>query len=357
MKIKQNEIFGFWLDYLEVLGTCKDIERINFKLATDEYIESPLFYWYKIKKVFKVMNYEYKIVLKKDGFDCFAYHKWQVNGHIETSDFISVYGTAFKVFDTADEIINFILDNIEYKWLRRFDIAMDVSESIKDVYSNFKKHKWKWSIFYDDIWEVQTFYIWEKRKSLNKRKLIRCYNKIDDIKRTKRQILYPRYLIQDHITRIEIEFRSEMCKNVDILQLLDKEHLFNLFLTYISKHTDIFSKIKFDEELLKSLQKRVSIEDLRYDELLKQRYVNIFWWYGKTILEVGWCPVDILIRKWAISEDTMKDIVLSTKDWVFRQDIYEFWLGVRNSRYIFRDPEDTVKYLSSYDFYEWGDKL
>jgi len=349
MKIKEHEIFWCWLDYLEVLWTSKKIEEITTSLSKDIdwYAKSDEFPWYLVRRVEKVMNYEYKIILRKNGFDCFAYHKWMQQWSIDTKDFISAYWTAFRVFDSSDEIINFILDNIEYRWLRRFDIAVDISEDIKDVHKNFKKNKWKWSLFFDDKWDIQTFYIWEKQKKLNKRQLIRCYNKIDDIKRTTRQVLYPEYLAQEHITRIEIEYRSELTKGVDILDLMSIKFLYNLFYSYISKHTGIFSQIKFDEHKLTSIRKRVSIEDLKYDELLKSRYVNIFMWYWKTILEIWGCPVDILLRRWSISEDTKKDIVLSIVDGEFRQDRYEFWLWVRNSRYIFRDEDDWIEYLSN----------
>lgn len=346
MKIKEEDIFRFWLDYLEVLWTSERLESINFWLATDEYIETPLFPWFRAKKVFKVMNYEYKIILNRGGFDCFAYHKWQINWVIQTSDFIAAYGTCFKVMESAKNIIAFILEIVEYKKLRRFDLALDIKAQVKDIHKTFTKSKWKWSIFHDDLWEIQTFYKWEKKKSLNRRKLIRCYDKIFDIKRTRRQSLYPDYLLEDNIARIEIEFRSELLVELDISELLQEEYIFNLFLSYIDKETDIFSKIKYDEEKLKSLYKKVSIDELRYDEILKARYVNIFKWYWNTILQIGWCPVDILLRLWIISEDTKKDIVLSIKNWEFRQDIYEFWLGVRNSRYIFRDPHDTIEYLS-----------
>lgn len=357
MNIKKDRIFWFWLDYLEVIWTSQSIEDINFGLVRDEYIDCDLFPWYKVKLATKVMNYEYKIVLQKNWFDCFAYHKWMQQWSIDTRDFLSVYWTAFRVFDDTKEIMDFIMNNLQCTWIRRFDIALDIDENIEKVHKNFKANTWKWSIFFDSRGKVQTFYIWEKQKKLNKRKLVRCYNKIDDIKRTNRQVLYPEYLLQDHMSRIEIEFRSELCSKIALLDLLDIEFLYDIFFSYIKNHTDIFSSIKFDREILSSIRKRVSIEDLKYDEILKARYVNIFMWYGKTILKVGWCPVDILLRRGTISDDTKKDIVLSIKDWEFRQDIYEFWLWIRNSRYIFRDVDDWIEYLSNHDFYEWGDKL
>jgi len=340
-----------------VVWTSKSIESINFRLIRDEYINSDLFIWYRVKLVTKVMNYEYKIILQKKWFDCFAYHKWMQQWSVDTRDFLSVYWTAFKVFNNTKEIMDFIVDNIQYTWIRRFDIALDIAEDIQKVHKNFKTNTWKWSIFFDSNGKVQTFYIWEKQKKLNKRKLVRCYNKIDDIKRTNRQILYPEYLTQEYVSRVEIEFRSELCSKIDLLELLEIEFLYNIFFSYIKKHTDIFSNIKFDREILSSIKKRVSIEDLKYDEILKARYVNIFMWYWETILKIGWCPVDILLRRWSISEDTKKDIVLSIKNWEFRQDIYEFGLWVRYSRHIFRDKDDGIEYLSNHDSDERGDRL
>lgn len=355
MKIRDKDIFHFGLDYLEVKGTSRNIEWIQLWLDTnkDWYSTAKNFNWYLGKRVNKVMNYEYKTILQRDWIDCFAYHKWMQQWEINTHDYIAVYGSAFQVFKNPKDIIDFVLDNIEYEEIKRFDIAIDILKDTKSIYKNFVTNKGKWSVFLDDKWEVQTFYIWEKKKKYNRRKLVRCYNKIDDIKRNKkRHVLYTEYLIHKDITRVEIEFRSELCSNIDLIELLEIKFLYDIFFSYIKKHTEIFSKIWFNPYVLKSTKKRISIDELKTDELFKNRYINIFVWYAKSILEIWWCPIDILIRKWHISEDTKKDIVLSIKDGVFRQDIYEFWLGVRNSKYIFRDPDDTVTYLSQDDYYE-----
>ena len=211
---------------------------------------------------------------------------------------------------------------------------------IKEVHKNFNKLNQKWSIFFDDSWNVQTFYIWQKKKKNNRYKLLRAYNKKDDIIEKKRQKYYADYLKKDFVTRIEIEIRSELAKNCDLDKLLDKKYIFWMFLTYIEKYTNIFSWFKYDETRLNQVNKKVSVEDLKSDMYLQSRYINIFRWYADSILEIWWCPVDILLRAWTISENTKKDIVLSIKNWEFRQDIYEFWLNIRYCKNLFSSADD-----------------
>jgi hypothetical protein len=52
--------------------------------------------------------------------------------------------------------------------------------------------------------------------------LIRIYDKIADIKQKEKQYLYPNYLKEKYITRIELEFRSELLKFLKLEQLLDR---------------------------------------------------------------------------------------------------------------------------------------
>jgi len=268
---------------------------------------------------------------------------------VDTNDFLAIYWVAFKIFNNLAEIINFIEEHIEIKWIRRFDLALDLKIELLKIYKNFKPLKQKWSKFFDNKWELQTFYIWEKKKTLNRYKLLRCYNKKDDILRTKRQNLYIDYLKENNVTRIEFEFRSELCKKITLNQLLDKSYIFSLFLSYIKQYTNIFNSFKFDITKLNVQDKRIDIEELKSNELLKERHLNIFIWYSKTIKEIWWCPVDILLRKDILKETTKKDIVLSIKNWKFRQDIYEFWLNIRNSKYIFSKEIDDVIYLPNED--------
>lgn len=139
MKIQESNILNFGLDYLEFKGNSHTIESISFWLWNmDCYIQHDSFPWFYIKKTTKVMNYEYKIIIRKNWYDCFAYHKLCINGWIETKDFISVYWVAFKIFKDIDEIFEFINTNIEEKLKLILELNANLYTSYKSA-SNEKK--------------------------------------------------------------------------------------------------------------------------------------------------------------------------------------------------------------------------
>lgn len=352
MRIKQNDIYYFGVDYIEALWTLKKIDEIQFRIGDFDWNSKTIFPWFQIRKEDRVTNYEYKIVFNYKWIDCYAYHVWQENWAVTTEDYLAVYWIAFVIFPDLSEIIDFINNELDITWLRRFDLALDVLTNIKEVHKNFNKVKQKGSIFFDEHWDVQTFYIWEKKKKNNRYKLLRVYNKKDDILIKNRQRFYPDYLKKDNVTRIEIEIRSELAKNCTLESLLDRSYIFDMYLTYISRYTDIFKWLKFKETRLNQINKKVSIDNLRAEQYLKLRYINIFRWYAKTILDIWGCPVDLLLRGDLLSDDTKKDIWLSIKNWVFRQDMYEFWLNIRYVKDIFTDDEDEQIYFDD-EKYGW----
>lgn len=352
MRLKEVDIYYFWVDYIEVYWKLKRLHEINFWIWFNDGNRKNIFPWFEVRKETKVTNYEYKIVFNYKWIDCYAYHVWQENGAVTTEDYLAVYWIAFVLFENLAEIIDFINSELNVTWLRRFDLTTDILFDIKQIHKEFWKLKQKWSIFFDENWDIQTFYIWEKKKKNNRYKLLRVYNKKDDILLKQRQKYYPDYLKKNYVTRIEIEIRSELAKNCTLNSLLDRWYIFDMFLTYIAKYTDIFNWFKYKETRLNQINKKVSIENLKSDQYLKSKYVNIFRWYAKTILEIWWCPVDILLRENLISDNTKKDIALSIKDWEFRQDVYEFWLNVRFCKNLFADWEDDVLYFND-EKYGW----
>ena len=282
------------------------------------------FWEFNLEKTTWLKNYEYKVSFKYDNLTVFAYYQGKkLNENITTRDYFTVYWTAFSQFD-PEEIIEFInmylvpdKVNID-KWfndftLKRFDLAMDIKRNIDNwVLNHFKDLNQKWADFYWSEWDVETHYIWAYSVRDNKSFLIRIYNKIADIKKKSLQHLYPAYLWEDNVTRVEIEFRSEMTKLVKFDSLLDNTYLFNLMLRYLKKHTPIFESVKSNHvEKLKRYNKKVSIEELKYNQVVRQRYINAFLWYSKKILKIWACPVDILLRNHVISDLTKEDIAWS----------------------------------------------
>ena len=330
-KIKKTDVINFWVDYIEVIWTSKSLESLEFDFNYDyknkqnNYKSDKLFPWFLIKKVTKVMNYQFKIILQKNWFDCLAYHKWQNNWDVSTYDFISVYWVAFKVFKNITDIFDFLNKHLDNNKIKRFDLAIDLDCTVDYVYKhiNPKKKKQKWSIFLDDKWNKQTFYIWEKKKTMNRYKLFRCYNKIDDIKRTWRQKLYTEYLKKWLVTRIELEFRSELTKDMELNDLQDNNYIYAIFISYIKQYTELFDDFKYEKIKLRRLIKEIDINELKYNEILKRRYLNTFLWYSRNILSIWSCPINILLDNNIISQNTINNILSSITLNTFDIDEYQ----------------------------------
>jgi len=360
MRLNKKDIINFNVDYIEVYWTLKNYKEI-LKWLDNDNSNFRNYKGFTIEKTDKLRNYVYKITFWKNNTPVFAWYEWAtLNMFIETKDYFVVYWSAFNIFSLA-EIIDFINENIRidywtqyyikelnkklkekreiYHMLKRVDLAIDIIKPINLVIKNFKKLKSKWAKFYDDKWNIQTYYIWEKKNKLNKNLLIRIYDKIADIKQKEKQYLYTNYLKEKYITRIELEFRSEALKFLKLEQLLDRSYIFNLFTSYISKHTDIFSKLESDTPIkLKKLSKKLNLWDLHTSQIVKKRYLNTFLGYSNKLLELWTCPVDYLLREWILKENTKYDIWLSIdEEWKLNLSKYRFGVTSQNARYIFAD--------------------
>jgi len=251
------------------------------------------------------------------------------------------------------EIIDFIntyieLDSVDknkwnkYNTIKRFDLAVDLKKNIKkDIIKNFSKLKQTGRDYFWAWWKLESNYRGVYKIRDNKAFLIRIYDKIKDIKWKNKQVLYPSYLLEKDITRIEVEFRCQVTKFINIDILLDKDYIFNLFIKYIEKHTKIFEKVKTqDVKKLKRLNKKINLEDLKYNIILKNKYIGSFLWYWKTIIKIWACPVDILLRNMVVSDLTLKDLALWVKDNKFDINEYINWSTIRNSKNIFANKNN-----------------
>lgn len=335
MKIKKSDILNFDIDYLEINGSFKGIKEIIKWLDSDN-SNSRKYEGFTIVRDNDIKNFAYKIVFWKDDVTCFAYYEGQTLSEcVVTNDYLVVYGKAFHIFSTA-EIYDFVIEHLLDIRLRRLDLALDVKNDISKVCKNFKELKQKGSRFYDENGNIQTFYIWEKKNRLNKSLLIRVYDKLADIKQKELQFLYKEYLFHPFVTRVELEFRSELCKNFQFSNLLDRGYIFGLFITYILKHTNIFAD--FNDQTVAKLvrpKKDIDIESLEASSVLKKRYLNTFLGYSGKILELGNCPVDVLIRHGIISDTTIEDIGWSIEGGKFKIENYKFGITNRNVKQIF----------------------
>ena len=332
MYLKAKDILNFNVDYIDLYGYLIHYNEITKWLDSDN-SNYRLYKWFVIEKNINVDKYLEKLTFSYQWIPVFAWYLWDPTLFIPSKNSFTVYGWAFNLF-SVQEIVNFIQENLSPTtptWFRikRLDIALDIRNPIKKIYKNFNKRKWKGSEFFDETGTIQTFYIWEYKKASNKNMLIRVYDKIADIKQKEKQLFYPDYLKLDNVTRIEIEFRSELLKYLKLEQLLDKDFLYKIFTNYISKKTKLFDKIKDEStEKFKRDSKEVDISELRYNEIMKTRYINSFVWYAKKFLLLWSCPIDTLLQYWLIRDLTQQDIWNSVclNDFElakYRQTVYE----------------------------------
>ena len=64
-----------------------------------------------------------------------------------------------------------------------------------------------------------------KKNSKNRRSIIRIYNKKADIIAKGKNKLYQDYLLEENVTRVELEIRRELAKNYTIEELFVDDNL------------------------------------------------------------------------------------------------------------------------------------
>ena len=333
-ELREN-ILNFSIDYLEVYWVFNGIGELVKGLDSDN---SNLSHFKEFGVMFddNIKNYEYKLTFFKDNVPCFWVYRWKmINEHIETKDYICMYWSAFRIL-WEKYILDFIDENLKIERVKRFDLCLDLTLPITEILSHFKEIKQTWSKFYGVWWNIETVYIWQKKRK-NKQSIIRIYNKIADIYAKEKQNLMAEYLRYNDVTRIEIEFREEISCNLPFKVLYDRKYLIDIFYSYIEKHTSIFKEIEYDKIILKRLQKNFDPESVSSSRMIKNKYAKMFVSYWRKIL-LSSCPVDMLLRHDLISDTTLKDIVISTKNWKLDLDFYRLWATIRNWKMVFSWP-------------------
>jgi len=344
-----DNIIHYWLDHLECYATFKFEKELFDSLDFDNSNTWELEDYTYIKT--EVTKYIYKIIFMKDNYPVFAYYKWDRTQNIPTKDYVIVYGTGFKIL-TTDEIHHFILWYfIEHSHLRRFDICLDTSFHIKDIMKRFKDVKQKWAEFYDEEWGIATKYIWDKKVMNNKRNLIRIYNKILDIIASKKIKLFRDYFQFDSVTRIELEIRSELAKNISYEDIFKEDIQKSIFKNYLSRHTSLFNTIS-KEKLTLYKKREIDFESEEYQSIYYKVYRrNLLVWHAKTVYNLGFCPVRVLIDEWYLQDKTKR---------ILGEDLVEhLWLMesklksiVRENRYRRHKTKNLLVNSSGYEG-EW----
>jgi len=340
----ENEIIHFWLDHLEVYWIFKGevlFDTLDFDNSNYSELDE-----YKITKN-EVPRYKYKIIFTKDNYSLFAYYKWIPRSEkqpVWTKDYITIYSTAFKLME-YEEILWFLDFYLKLKHCRRFDICIDLKININELTKYFNDYKtWR---DYKKSWNLETRYIWEVKNSKNKRQLIRIYNKIEDILVKKKLKLYEDYLIEKNITRVELEVRQELAKNVSYKEVFNNNLLVWIFKNYLIKHTKIFDKIKTDKITL--FRPSIKLDPETFQSLFyKTKRKSIFIWHARTIFNMWFCPVRVLIWEWYIQPKTEKILWWDLISNILKKEIKLKRQAILNS-YRRKDYQASISNLSKND--------
>ena len=131
--------------------------------------------------------------------------------------------------------------------LKRFDICIDLLVPIEKLSRFFHPLSQRGATFRGEGGSLETQYIGEKKKSRNKRHIIRIYDKKKDIIAKGKDSLYHDYLLHQDITRIELEVRRELAQTYTFEELVVPENLFGLLKNYLKRHTHIFDLLDVTE--------------------------------------------------------------------------------------------------------------
>lgn len=347
-----SNVLSFHIDWLEVYGTFRrnpylrqkihEITNDPFSFGSEEFELWDFTCDYRIW----VWNYKSKLTFKKNGVACFAYYEWvQVSEIITTKDYFVVYGKALRIL-TLEQILEFIEANIEIQYLRRLDLALDIQYDIADVIAEFRELRQKgWQHFWDHG-KLETYTIGDRNPVKNRNLFIRVYDKVAEIYADKLQKLYPEYLTWESVTRVELEFRPDLCKNLPFERLRDDEYLLDLFCRYIEKHTSLFQKLSTRKvDRLSRPKKKQNPSELH---LIPKRYMSAFLGYARNIITMWWCPVDILLRNDIVRLSTVQDINRTLKKWRVSILSYKFWLEGEEIPEYYQKPEFQSPIYDSY---------
>ncbi len=348
MKLNNSHILAFNLDYIEIYGHFKNVDMIREGLDWDNSNIST--FWDFVCMYSDAQNYKYKITFLHNNIPCFAYYEGvQVSERITTKNYFIVYGKAFHLF-SLEQIFGFIEKNLVIEHIRRFDLALDTSLYIEELLRYFKDLKQKGARIYGDGGRIETYYIGEKQNRFNRSLLIRIYDKIADIQAKWLQKIYPEYSQEKTVTRFELEFRPELCRNLSFEQLQDKDYLFRLFITYIEKHTLLFKNLgKEPVQKLVRPKKKLDTKKKAYWYSIPERYLTAFMGYGKNIMKLGGCPVDILLRNDIVRLSTIQNLNKTLKKGRISVLSYKFGIEGEDIPELYRRPEYQIPLYKNYE--------
>lgn len=305
----QNTLY-FWLDHLEMYGSFYDetlFDGVDFD--NSNYGTLGMFTFTK----HEVPRYAYKMSFSLNDHPMFAFYKWKTTGSVTTKDYFCFYSTFFRTH-TMEEVTWILYTYFQFRTdtsgkvakspLKRFDICLDLLISIDKLLDFFKPGMQKWAVFRWEWWETETLYIWDKQKAQNKRQLIRIYDKKKDIMKKRKDALYPDYLVEKNVTRIELEVRRELAQNYTYEELLIPENLFSLLKNYLEKHTSIFDKL--DIQSISLYKPRVTSFKMIQANAEWRKLISTYFGWARNLIKRGICPWYLLIIQDIVHPETKK---------------------------------------------------
>lgn len=311
-----QKIFHFGLDHLELYGNFQ--QNLPFHILENEKIH-PITENLAIQLIKNVPWYEYKIIFFDTFFTSkppiFVFYKWTQKGNspIHTRDYICFYSLSFRLRGEKNirKIIEKFFHIAPKNPIKRVDICTDIKISMEDFENTLCKIQQKSAIFKWTQWENETIYIGEKKNTKNKRNIIRIYNKIQDLlsdKKSWKLAFYKEYLQYENITRVELEIRRELSKNVSLENIFQKNVQKAIFRNYLEKHTDFFQDFSEEKISLFQKKKKINVFDI-LPHLEKMRYIQSFLWYAKWMaLWMQICPIKILLGSGLCTNETYKEL-------------------------------------------------
>ncbi len=300
--VNMNQIYHFGIDHLEIYTSFLSeeiFEGIDFDNSNS--------FTYGEYHCTKVENprFAYQIVFAKNWVTLFSYFKWSWKGNITTRDYVAIYSSCFRT-EGNQWCYDILLSHFSppgVKPLRRFDICIDILSPISTILKGFSKLTQKGALFFGKDGNVETYYIGNKKSSENKRSLIRIYNKKEDIFKKWKNRLYQDYLLQDDITRVELEIRRELAQNYTIEELFVEDNLLGLMKNYLRDHTSLFEKLVAQAITLYRKPEEVEFSLIQeYSRNIMR--VRMFLGHARWLVERGICPVYALLYKEIIHAHT-----------------------------------------------------
>jgi hypothetical protein len=106
--------------------------------------------------------------------------------------------------------------------------------------------------------------------------VIRVYNKILDINVKHKNKLYKNYLVEDFVTRIELEIRPELAKNITLNEIFNDTFLSGVFKNYLRHHTYLFKNNDVENITLFKKNETDINNDQYHGTIYKQQRLAVF---------------------------------------------------------------------------------